>query len=427
MNIFTPKDRRENELLPVYFYIHGGNFQQGNPGSPIFDAGKFASLGKAVIVFVGYRLGALGFLYDDRIGINGNYGFLDQREGMRFVKRNIQKFGGNPDLITLGGQSAGGSSTSAHLVSPKSWQYFSKAIIESNPYTIPWKRKHSAHATTAIFMKELNCQTAECLRTKTPNEIVIAQERAGSNVNITEFLHTFQPWTPVIDGEEITKQFTEAITDGTYHKIPLLFGTTSAEGMIFIQRGFKEPVSDLNYIGLLSLIFKKRTVEILSLYPAEPPGQDKRPVLTELANDYVFLAIQRHVLSLLLKNNPFKTYYWHFNRSFSFDGWGPDYKYCIPHACHGINVVYGFQSAEQFNRDEIILSNEMIKYYSNFIRTGDPNSGTLSPKLFWPSFNWQNKEHLQLETPSKIGTKLLEVKSNFWDRLGYNHGNGAPQ
>lgn len=424
MNIFTPRDRKEDEYLPVYFYIHGGNFQQGNPGSQIFEAGKFAEIGKAVVVFVGYRLGALGYLYDDRLGIHGNYGFLDQREGLRFVQRNIKKFGGDPTKVTLGGQSAGGSSVAAHLVAPKSFQYFNKAIIESNPITIPWKRKHSAYVTTNLFMRELRCETLDCLLTKSTDQILDAQLKAGSNVNITEFLQTFQPWTPVLDGEDIKKQFIDHLIEGSYHKVPLMFGTTSSEGIIFIQRGFKEPLNDLNYIGLLSLIFKRRAIEILSLYPAEPPGADKRPVLTQLANDYVFLAIQRHVLSIVIKNNTFKTYYWHFNRSLSFDGWGPDYRYCIPLACHGVNVIYGFQSANQLNRDEIILSNEMIKYYANFIRTGDPNQGLLSSKLHWPSFNWQNKEHMQFQSPSFIGSKLLEIRANFWDRIGYNFGNG---
>jgi len=232
-------------------------------------------------------------------------------------------------------------------------------------------------------------------------------------------------WSPVLDGIELKSQFIDHVNEGSYHKVPVVFGTTSAEGIIFIRRAFQTPLTDLDYIGLLTTIFKNRALDVLSLYSPFPPGADKRPILTELANDYVFLAMQRHLMDRMNLVNQHPIYYWHFNRSFSFDGWGPNYTYCQPLSCHGINIVFLFQSAPEFNREEIILSNEMIKYYANFIKSGDPNKGNLSPKLNWPSFSMQTKYHMQFQTPSFLGSRLLEAKSNFWDRVGYHYGNGA--
>lgn len=422
MNIFAPKSH--NGSLPVYVYVHGGNFFQGKPGSALYDGGVFAARANIVLVVVGYRLGSLGFLYEPSKGIVGNFGLMDQQEGLRFVKKNIASFGGNPDLVTLGGQSAGGISTAAHMVIRESQQFFHRAIIESAPFTIPFKRPHSALATASYFFGNISCSDLACVRAKNTEEILEAQTRAGSNMNITEFLHTFIPWTPVVDGSLIEMDLVESIKRGRYHKVPIMVGTVGAEAIPFIYRGFRQELSDLNYIGLLTFIFKREATSVLTLYPPENPGQDKRPILSNLGTDYVFLAIQRLYMREFMKHNPVEmgVYYWHFTHPFSFDGWGPDFAFCRGLPCHGVNCPYGFRSAPEFNEGEVNLANQMIDYYGAFIRTGDPNKA-VSGLPSWPRYG-SEQNYLHFKIPLQISSRLNEHKANFFDRIGYDFGTG---
>eukprot|EP01080_Neovahlkampfia_damariscottae_P006924 gene6924-11087_t len=425
LNVYSPKKVSKEEKLPVLVYIHGGNFIQGNPGAPIFDAGILCEKAKAVVVLISYRLGSFGFLFDDTNNIKGNFGLDDQRLAMQFVQRNIGNFGGDSKRVTLGGQSAGASSVAAHLVSDKSNNLFHKAVVESNPITIPWKRPFSAVATAKHFYKNLTCSDIDCLRNKPMDAILDAQIEAGKQVNISEFLHTFMAWTPVIDGEDIKTDLMDAMEKGQFKKMPMIFGVTADESIIFIRRGFQDKLNDVKYLGLLYSIFGRFAFNVVQKYPPFPVGGDKRLVLDRLANDYVFFGPNRYLMKNINKHNPHGVYYWYFNRPMSFDGWGPIFHFCKPLACHGINVLYLFQSIPKFTPDELETSNQMIQYYANFIHNDNPSVTTFGkkPKVEWPKFNMETKLHLQFDkTEVKVGKNLHEKKCDFWDRMGYKFG-----
>lgn len=140
LNVWTPADS-EKDALPVYVWFFGGGFQCGNTAEMEFDGERLARRG-IVVVTVNYRLNVFGFLAHPLLTAEQpetptNYGHLDQQAGIKWVKRNIRAFGGNPEQITIGGQSAGGGSVMMHLTSPQSEGLFQGAIVDSGALHYP--------------------------------------------------------------------------------------------------------------------------------------------------------------------------------------------------------------------------------------------------------------------------------------------------
>src|SRR6202171_4867142 len=140
LNVFTPhikKNRNKKKPLPVMFWIHGGGLVGG--GSIFYDPSPLVLKGKVIVVTINYRLGLLGFFAHPAIDaeghLNGNYGFMDQQFALQWVKSNIAKFGGDPNRVTIFGESAGGQSIYANLASPTAAGLFQRAIAESGAYT----------------------------------------------------------------------------------------------------------------------------------------------------------------------------------------------------------------------------------------------------------------------------------------------------
>jgi carboxylesterase type B len=142
-------------------FLHGGAFVLGSSSARINDGRNLAAYGDVVVVSLNYRLGALGFLAGGS-GVDqleGNYGFRDQQLALGWVRSNIGRFGGDPDAITLFGESAGAMSVGAHLVAPGSADLFRAAIMQSNPYGIRFKSPAEAGAVRRAF----DVATGQCL------------------------------------------------------------------------------------------------------------------------------------------------------------------------------------------------------------------------------------------------------------------------
>ncbi|CAF5199309.1 unnamed protein product, partial [Rotaria magnacalcarata] len=143
LNIFTPllNISSRSSLLPVMIFITGGTFQFLGASLPIYEAERFVNTTNVICVFIQYRLGALGFLATGTgpNDLHGNYGILDQRVSIAWVNENIDIFGGDPNQITLFGQSAGAQSTALHYVTSEMQSFFQAAIIQSSPMLLPFR------------------------------------------------------------------------------------------------------------------------------------------------------------------------------------------------------------------------------------------------------------------------------------------------
>src|SRR5580700_1803378 len=222
LNVYTPTLRRDRDR-PVLVWIHGGGFTVD--GARNYDGSKLAADG-VVVVTINYRLGALGFLAHPALaarpgGAAGNYGLMDQQAALRWVQRNIARFGGGPDNVTIAGQSAGGLSVLAQLVSPGARGLFQRAIVQSGTFALNQRPLAVAEAAGETFATAVGCadQSAACLR----------------NAPVSDLVAKFGVEIPgVVDGSVLTQPIGTALARGQFARVPVINGITHDEELVFV-------------------------------------------------------------------------------------------------------------------------------------------------------------------------------------------------
>ncbi|KPP61154.1 cAMP-regulated D2 protein-like [Scleropages formosus] len=295
LNIFVPLDVNFSapllKPLPVMVWIHGGDFIAGSASKPIYDGRFISNFTHTVVVSVEYRLGAFGFLVsgkDPKTSAVGNYGILDQQAALLWVQQNIAAFGGDPKKVTIFGESAGAQSVSLHLMIQSSQALFQQAALQSLPFSIPLKTRHEALKLGKEFVKVANCSISDmaCLLSLSPQTVLAAQIKAGSKiVNPFRFLEVFETWGPFIDGGLIKEQAVTAFQMGHWQREkPVIFGTTSEEGVIFVYGVFSKPVTLLECTVYTTAIFKQHALRILQEYLPLFKDTDKRAMLSQVSS-----------------------------------------------------------------------------------------------------------------------------------------------
>jgi para-nitrobenzyl esterase len=217
----------------VLVWIHTGAFQAASANLPDSNGRKMAEQTGAIVVAANYRVGPFGFLghraltaEDPGYRSSGNYGFLDQRAALAWVRDYIAAFGGDPDNVAIAGQSAGANSVSLHVVSPGSAGYFGRAIIQSGSASTRWPTLADAEALGDRLALALSCtdpsQVLACLRSKTRAEVLLAFPNGQQ-----EFAETSRvAWGPVVDGLDIPDQPRTLYENGAFNHVPIIVGTT---------------------------------------------------------------------------------------------------------------------------------------------------------------------------------------------------------
>ncbi|KAK5646998.1 hypothetical protein RI129_005462 [Pyrocoelia pectoralis] len=235
INVYTPLDVRDG--LPVMVYIHGGGYRTGCGSYNCYGPNVLLERDVILVAF-NYRLGPLGFLSTGDSGVPGNNGLKDQNLALRWVKNNIHHFGGNPDRITIFGQSAGGASVHLHILSPKSQGLFQSAILQSGSALMCWAFDRNQNVVfTKSLAKSLKCPTTSnpmminCLMQKSPYQIIDAdvnQRKWSIDPTIT-----FKPTVEDdIDSGFITQHPINIIKTGNFTKVALIVGGNTEEGSL---------------------------------------------------------------------------------------------------------------------------------------------------------------------------------------------------
>ena len=265
LNIWKPAGAHEK--LPVLVYIHGGSLQTGQPWYADYRGEGLARKG-VIVVNMGYRLGVFGFLATEELqkespnGSTGNYGLLDQIKALQWVQNNISAFGGDPDNVTLAGESAGSACVTALCTSPLAKGLFRRAIGESSTVTAP-KPTHSfrlmdqALATGRETMARFSCTSIEELRRVDAKTLVVA---ADTNHHMT------------VDGYVLTQTPYEAYQKGEHNEEAILQGFNSLEGVPFILFSNADMK---NYENRVRSYFGSYADEVLSLFPASTDEEAK--------------------------------------------------------------------------------------------------------------------------------------------------------
>ncbi|MGN9793234.1 carboxylesterase/lipase family protein [Streptomyces sp. OZ13] len=265
LNVHTPAQRALHKR-PVMVWIHGGGFTVGS--GTFYDGSNLAAKGDVVDVTFNYRLGAFGYLAHPGLaeespqGISGNYGLLDQQAALRWVRDNIAAFGGDPDNVTVFGESAGGGSVCQHLVSPRAIGLFHRAVAQSG-CGFPLPTQESQQDRGATWANSLGCADVACLRTRPADQVL------GASLNPTA------RWAPNVDGKVLPLQVTDALERGRFHRVPVLQGTTADEGRLTVATTYDLAGRQLTAAGYpvaVRALYGERTDEILARYPLSDHG-----------------------------------------------------------------------------------------------------------------------------------------------------------
>jgi para-nitrobenzyl esterase len=414
LNVWTPAQSPDEEL-PVMVWIHGGAFRSGAGSLPIYDGSNLAEKG-VVVVTINYRLGALGLMAHPLLseespnGVSGNYGLLDQVAALEWVQENIDVFGGDPDTVTVFGESAGGMSILDLMASPLSEGLFDRAIVESGPMLdlglpineVPTLEK--AEKTGEEISQELGCDEAEdelaALREVSPDELIAAS--AGDN----EFFSPIN-LSPNVDGYFLPENPSEAFAAGRQHPVPLLTGINANEGTIFL------PDITLNQYQLLgNYLYGDITGEVEALYPAQTDTEVKAS-MDKLVTQMGFGASARFTAECMEKVD------------------SPAYLYLFNHApqdprtqglgvFHGLEIMYVFGTLDQVavegvTEADYALSEAMMEYWTSFAATGDPNTGGASVQ--WPAYTADAAEYIELAGTITTGSGLFQQAYDLVKKL----------
>ena len=241
--------------LPVMVYIHGGGYQIG---TAVLCPSDILALHGVVVVVIQYRLGPFGFLTTGDSASPGNFGMLDQVEALEWVKENIKNFGGNPSKVTIFGVSAGGTSVSLHLMSPRSKGLFQQAIAESGVDLSPFAIQPTSFGVTnaKTIAEKLNCATNDhdamvaCMREKTALEIKkaadsLAADSAGNSQTISAYL----TWAPVVDKKFLFDTPQNLRKEKHFKEVPLMISFNSQESSIYLGA-----MGNLSFFGVMGSV-----------------------------------------------------------------------------------------------------------------------------------------------------------------------------
>ena len=439
LNIYSPYESTSTSNLTVMIWFHGGAFTAGFAATELYDGAYYATKQNVVIVTVNYRIGALGWLASSEF--HGNYGFEDQQLAMEWVKDNIVGFGGNPQSVTLWGQSAGGGTIAVHLSNSRSDPLFHRAIVESNPFSIPYRNQDTAPELTNLFLNEVGCAETDlaCLRNKSSAEILIAQQASVSRLQISltssgaaNFLiNAFLPWTPNVGNTTgKVKNPTEAWLSGQIQDKPIIVGTTKHEGIIYLYGAIRGllgsgvPMPSVLYTGMLYAIFGlDKSISVSNKYPT---STDNRLAASQVATEYVFACPSRRVVYNIAKDcdrkSPIYLYEVDHPMSFSEAVWTSDPE-CHGKTCHGGDLVftwaqiYNNNPLVEFSAEEIKLSADISAAFGSFAKGQQP---ILSSGTVWTTFDKNNQVTLVFtgnSSQNKENYTATTHSCDFWDAL----------
>jgi para-nitrobenzyl esterase len=354
--------KHAGEKRPVIVWIHGGAFVGGSGAVPIYDGEAMARNG-VVFVTINYRVGIFGFFAHPALtaesphASSGNYGILDQLAALRWVHENVAAFGGDPENVTIAGQSAGACSVHTLVASPLSAGLFRRAIAESGFFSAPDQLAtlHDAELDGAAVMGRRHAQT-------------LAEMRA---LSAEELVKDYPMHLPVVDGYLLPAQIREIFRRRREQPVDVLLGYNANDA-------FTEIVPASAYREQSARRYDERTDAFLALYPAT---NDSVAAASQrnLARDRTFAVQAYEWAKWQMQSGRHKAWLYYFERV---PPGKPDFG-----AYHSYEIPYALGNLARWRRPfsplDYRLSEQMSRYWVNFSRTGDPNGGAL-PK--WPVF-----------------------------------------
>jgi len=395
LNVWTSA-KSDKERLPVLVYIFGGGFQNGDGSEPRYDGASMAAKGM-VAVSVNYRTNVFGFFSHPELTkesphhASGNYGLLDQVAALRWVRKNIAAFGGDPAKVTIAGESAGSISVSALMASPLSRGLIAGAIGESGAMTssLPPRPLPESEQDGVKFAASAGASSLAALRAMSAEQI---QEAAAKAQGVR--------FSTALDGYFLPKSLTEIFEAGEQAKVPLLAGSNSEEQPARAVLGGSEPTAE-NFANAVRKLYGERADAVLKVYSGSTP-EEVLQAATDLASARFvgFSTWKWTELQLKTGGKPVYRYY--------YDRVRPKYTPANPPpagatsatpgrggppspprgAAHSAEIQYAMGNLDLDKRyawepADYKVSEVMQAYFANFVKTGNPNGAGLPD---WPQY-----------------------------------------
>ena len=381
LNVWTPNTSADAKL-PVMVWVYGGGFQAGATSEPRQDGEALAHRG-VVIVSMNYRLGIFGFFSlpeltkESAHHASGNYGLLDQVAALEWVRKNIAAFGGDPENVTIFGESAGSFSVSALMASPRSKGLIHRAIGESGAFfgrTLMAKPLAQSEQDAAKWAESNGADTLEKLRAMPAQQLL---EAAMKDRNSFRF-------GPNLDGYFFPESPAEIYAKGEQAHIALLAGWNHDEGNYHSFFG-KEEATKENYVKKIEQTDGKDAAEVLKLFPAGTDEQAKESAGLLATANFIGYSTWKWI-EMQTKTGDAAVYRYEFDDAPPLPESGAP-PGATPTAYHSseIEFVFGMLKSKKlpWRPEDYALSEQMGSYWTNFAKTGNPNGAGLAE---WPRY-----------------------------------------
>ncbi|XP_037949556.1 esterase E4-like isoform X2 [Teleopsis dalmanni] len=452
LNVYAPQLSQLSEIqLPVMVWIHGGGFWFGSGNSDFFYPLKLMEHG-VIVVTINYRLGPLGFLSLPEEGIYGNAGLKDQRLALQWVQENIAKFNGDPNNVTIFGQSAGAISVHMHSYADHANKYFHKVIMQSGTANMEWSFQSNPGYKTRKLAKLLGCESNKTsdILTFLQSDAVTADRILACTLGVLtedELRRGLPlPFKPVVEDKNspdifIKKPILKSLQEMNVVKIPTIMGYNSAEGLAMLVNALRK----LNAIENDLERFVPRDIPLQVYTPGiKAIAKDMRDFyfkggiinekslneLTNVLSDYHFVVdMQRAAECQARYQSNAPLFFYRFNyvgdhnmykRIFQFEA--------LNGACHGDELCYMFQTAGDkatLAPDDEIFANKLCQLWTNFAKYGKP---TTDDAINWKPVTCPKTENSEFELDYLSIDKQFEMKKNpeenrmnFWRKIYQNY------
>jgi para-nitrobenzyl esterase len=464
LNLWTPA-AGASDKLPVMVWIHGGSHLAGTAAFPLFDGAALAGQGQVVVVSFNYRLGALGYLAHPGLSAetraacearresgcagraSGNYGALDQIEALRWVARNVDRFGGDPANLTVFGESAGGYSTCAMIATPLARGLVRRAIIQSGGCYVTHQSRPAAGANETCTIAALaasngwnnvsmecvgqaaaeavGCGAAAdpvgCLRGQDWGAILAAEAQGKLPANLG--LGSGILYGPSIDGWVLPKPVYALLSEpgGAGHEVDLIAGTTADEATLFFWPkglGKADFATEADYLARVETLAGSTACahKLVDAYPGGGSPELRLDRYLELAAEGTFVCPTRFWLGVIAGQQAAGRKAWLYQFTHvPEDGLQPrggaDFRLGAYHSAE-LRYVFG-NLGRSASAADAALSSELVARWTHFARTGEPNPPSLSPA--WPVWTGSGEADLRIGFPSAAGDHLKLNACLIWE------------
>lgn len=424
LNVTTPSN--DSGGHPVLVWLHGGAFISGS--GLFYDPTRLVLAGDVVVVTINYRLGALGYLAhpalldsEPDVDAAGAWGIADQQAALRWVRRNIAAFGGDPDNVTLAGQSAGGMSVCAQLAAPGSAGLFHRAILQSGPCThiVPDVGPWTIPLTEALPKGEDLAQRVGCEDEKGAAECL----RAAPVADLLEAVGRETQLQPAYGNAVLPDEPAEAIDRGDFNHVPVIVGSTRDEHRLYgaiREQNTGHPLTEPEYVEEISETFGAEAGSVLDEYPVTRYDSPSLALATVLT-DWAWSCPALLTAQTLAGQVPTWSYEFADDRA----PWlilvrRPSFP---TGAYHGSELRFLFDGPAfltPLDGEQRELSEQMIEYWTRFAHEGDPNSDDARP---WERFT-SGGSGTQVLAPGDSRSRWVnladEHRCGFWsDRVTF--------